>query len=57
MLHRIKLLQVKGLYKGRKPVKIAPDDFARIYMRWRTNKEITAKKAMGTAWREEGCIL
>ena len=42
----IKNAQEKGLYKGRKPIKIDDEAFARIYKRWRVDREITAKKAM-----------
>ena len=36
----------KGLYKGRKPIEVNAAEFATIYKRWRTDGEITAKKAM-----------
>ena len=41
----IAIAKQKGIYKGRKPIKVNENLFAEIYNNWKSNK-ITAKKAM-----------
>lgn len=41
----IELAKAKGLYKGRKPIEVDPDQWKKVYDRWRKG-ELTARKSM-----------